>query len=198
MQDLGGQRSPSRAASPTDENGRESRWSSGRTPEGSAWDLCSSVSLHGYVSLHSCECAKGGGSTRSSRAIALLNLVPSPHTVHTRSKGWCLAEMVLLRASAPARAAFRAANVFRTSSTTAPYNPPSPYSGVSFQPHPHSLPVDGFVGAVGNTPLVRKGGSPRWSWSAADCSPLESLENRSASTRSRTRQAARFSERQSS
>ncbi|BGO92321.1 hypothetical protein NBRC10512_001914 [Rhodotorula toruloides] len=63
--------------------------------------------------------------------------------------------MVLLRTTAPARAAFRAANVLRSSSTTAPYNPPSPYSGVSFQPHPHSLPVDGFVGAVGNTPLIR-------------------------------------------
>lgn len=24
-----------------------------------------------------------------------------------------------------------------------------------FQPHPHSLPVDGFIGAVGNTPLIR-------------------------------------------
>ena len=24
-----------------------------------------------------------------------------------------------------------------------------------FQPHPHSLPVDGFIGAIGNTPLVR-------------------------------------------
>lgn len=74
--------------------------------------------------------------------------------------------MTLLRASAPARAAFRASSLLHSaassSSTTAtkPYNPPSPYPSTPLQPHPHSLPVDGFVGAIGNTPLVRPSSSP--------------------------------------
>lgn len=106
-----------------------------------------------------CGCARCTGS--DSRVSRHRPLPPRPfasRSPHSRA-GPLLPEMVMLRATAPARAAFRAANVLRSSSTAAPYNPPSPYSGVSFQPHPHSLPVDGFVGAVGNTPLVRQGSS---------------------------------------
>ncbi|GAA5915123.1 hypothetical protein JCM8208_002634 [Rhodotorula glutinis] len=67
--------------------------------------------------------------------------------------------MTLLRASLPARAAFRASSLLHSAASssppTKPYNPPSPYPSTPLQPHPHSLPVDGFVGAIGNTPLIR-------------------------------------------
>ncbi|GAA6052071.1 hypothetical protein JCM3770_006615 [Rhodotorula araucariae] len=61
--------------------------------------------------------------------------------------------MSLLRSSLAARSALRASPLVRSS--TPAYNPPSPYPSAPLLPHPHSLPVDGFVGAVGNTPLIR-------------------------------------------
>ncbi|GAA5902134.1 hypothetical protein JCM5296_006612 [Sporobolomyces johnsonii] len=54
--------------------------------------------------------------------------------------------MVLLRASRVARQALKA---------TAPALQPGSVSGVPYLPHPHSLPVNGFIGAIGNTPLIR-------------------------------------------
>ncbi|GAA5911890.1 hypothetical protein JCM6882_005232 [Rhodosporidiobolus microsporus] len=57
--------------------------------------------------------------------------------------------MVFLRASPLARAAFRASTQLRYAAAA------PPPGGPDFQPHPHSLPVGGFVGAIGNTPLIR-------------------------------------------
>lgn len=69
--------------------------------------------------------------------------------------------MTLVRATLRARIPLRPAatkpfstSASSSSTTTPPYNPPSPYPNTPFKPHPHSLPVQGFVGAVGNTPLV--------------------------------------------
>ncbi|KAG0657503.1 Cysteine synthase 1 [Rhodotorula mucilaginosa] len=70
--------------------------------------------------------------------------------------------MTLVRATLRARIPLRPAatkpfstSASSSSTTTPPYNPPSPYPNTPFKPHPHSLPVQGFVGAVGNTPLIR-------------------------------------------
>ncbi|CEQ41330.1 SPOSA6832_03028, partial [Sporobolomyces salmonicolor] len=57
--------------------------------------------------------------------------------------------MVFLRASRVARQALKAtAPAFQAGSAGS-------VNGVPYLPHPHSLPVNGFIGAIGNTPLIR-------------------------------------------
>lgn len=65
---------------------------------------------------------------------------PSPNQSRTPT--------MLLRASPLARAAFRSTPLLRSLASTSAPQP-------DLQPHVHSLPVNGFVGAIGNTPLVR-------------------------------------------
>ncbi|GAA5853041.1 hypothetical protein JCM8547_004781 [Rhodosporidiobolus lusitaniae] len=59
---------------------------------------------------------------------------------------------MLFRASPVARQAFRASPALRFVASPLPL---SSSSQPELQPHAHSLPVNSFVGAIGNTPLIR-------------------------------------------